>query len=108
MSQLRALMERILHRHAEIDEIKAEMREDYAEAKSAGYDKAALGAAIREVRSRAKADTPEAIERQAIVSLYLAEFDAPRAHMPAREAQTPSGAEAGSTVRTGAPIHEDA
>ena len=79
MSQLRQTMERILHLLTEIDEIKADVREVYAEAKSAGYDKTALGQAIREIRNRDKQDTAEAQERQAIVSLYLAEFDAPHA-----------------------------
>lgn len=80
MTQLRTLMERILALHAEEDEIKADRREVYAEAKAAGYDKTALGQAIREIRNRDKNATPEAEERQAIVSLYLAEFDAPRTH----------------------------
>jgi uncharacterized protein (UPF0335 family) len=79
MSELRQTMERILHLLTEIDEIKADVREVYAEAKSAGYDKTALGQAIREIRNRDKNATPEAEERQAIVSLYLAEFDAPHA-----------------------------
>lgn len=87
MSHLRSIIERILHRHAEIDEIKEGMRDDYAEAKSAGFDKTALGQAIREIRNRDKNATPEAIERQAIVSLYLAEYDAARpSHVHAREA----------------------
>ena len=80
MSELRTLMERILALHAEEDEIKADRREIYAEAKSAGYDKTALGQAIREIRNRDKAETPEAQERQALVSLYLADFDAPHVH----------------------------
>jgi len=78
MSQLRQTMERILDLLAAIDEIKADVREVYAEAKSAGYCKTALGQAIREIRNRDKQDTAEAQERQAIVSLYLAEFDAPQ------------------------------
>jgi uncharacterized protein (UPF0335 family) len=82
MSQLRQTMERILHLLTEIDEIKADVREVYAEAKSAGYCKTALGQAIREIRNRDKQDTAEAQERQAIVSLYLAEFDAfPPSHV---------------------------
>jgi uncharacterized protein (UPF0335 family) len=80
VSELRQTMERILHLLTEIDEIKADVREIYAEAKSAGYCKTALGQAIREIRNRDKQDTAEAQERQAIVSLYLAEFDAPRTH----------------------------
>lgn len=85
MSQLKSIMERILHLLAEVDEIKADVREIYREAKNAGLDKTALGQAIREIRNRDKADTPEAQERQALVSLYLADFDAP-SHVHTREA----------------------
>jgi uncharacterized protein (UPF0335 family) len=76
MSQLRQTMERILHRHAEIEEIKAEMKDDYAQAKSAGYCKTALGQAIREIRNREKNATVEAQELHSLVGLYLADFDA--------------------------------
>lgn len=82
MSQLRDVMKRILARHDQIDDIKAEIKQDYAEAKSAGYDKTALGQAIREIRNREKAEAPKAQETQALVDLYLAEFDGPsRTHM---------------------------
>lgn len=85
-------MQRIMKLLDEIDEIKSDVKEVYAEAKSAGYDKAALGAAIRAIRSRAKAETPAAEERAAIVDLYVSAFDnAPRTcvHVPAREATYP-------------------
>lgn len=78
MSELRQILETLLHRHTEIDEIKDDMRDDYKAAQSAGFDKAALGAAVREIRARAKAETPKAQERAALVDLYLAEYDAVR------------------------------
>lgn len=85
MSELRQIMEQILARHEAIDDIKDELRHDYLMAKSAGFDKTALGQAIREIRNRDKQDTAKAQETQALVSLYLAEFDGPsRTH--AREA----------------------
>lgn len=87
MSQLAQIMETILHRHAEIDEIKDVIKDDYATAQSAGYDKAALGAAIREIRARAKASTPKAQERAAQVELYIAEYDASHVRVGAREGE---------------------
>lgn len=83
MSQTRSLMQRIIRQLDEIEEIKADVREIYREAKNAGLCKTALGQAIREIRNRDKAETPEAQERQALVSLYLADFDA--AHAGARD-----------------------
>jgi uncharacterized protein (UPF0335 family) len=82
-------MQGIFARLDQIDDIKAEIKEEYAQAKAAGYDKTALGAAIREIRGRDKAQTPAAEERAAIVDLYVSTFDnAPRTyvHVPAREA----------------------
>ena len=81
-------MQGILARLDQIDDIKAEIKEEYAQAKAAGYDKTALGVAIREIRGRDKAQTPAAEERAAIVDLYVSTFDnAPRTyvHVLARE-----------------------
>lgn len=105
-------MQGIFARLDQIDDIKAEIKEEYAQAKAAGYDKTALGAAIREIRGRDKAQTPAAEERAAIVDLYVSTFDnAPRTyvHVPAREEaarQNPSEGEVGSAVRTGAPVSQ--
>lgn len=82
-------MQRIMSVLDDIDERKADIKEIYAEAKSQGYDKTALGLAIREIRGRDKAQTPAAEERAAIVDMYVSTFDnAPRTyvHVPAREA----------------------
>lgn len=81
-------MQRIMSVLDEIDERKADIKEIYAEASGHGFDKAAIGVAIREIRGRAKSDTPKAQERASIVELYVAAFDnAPRTyvHVPARE-----------------------
>ena len=87
---IKSLMQRIIRVLDEIDALKADSREIYAEAKSHGYDKTALGLAVRTIRNRDKAEGAEAIERAAIAELYIAEFDAPtgghtHAHAPARE-----------------------
>lgn len=86
------IMQRIMSVLDEIDERKGDIKEIYAEAKADGFDKAAIGAAIREIRGRAKAETPAAEERATIVELYVSAFDnAPRtcAHVPAREEAYP-------------------
>lgn len=81
MSELRAMMDRILNTLAEEDEIKAGRRQIYADAQAAGYNKTALGLAIREIRARGKVETPAQIERQSVADLYIAEYDAPRVHV---------------------------
>ncbi len=102
--QLKTIMERILRLHAEEEEIKADRREVYAEAKANGYDKTALGAAIAAIRKRERLGENVVAERETIADLYLAAYDAPRAHTHAHEAETPSGADTGSDVRAVAPI----
>lgn len=87
--QLKTIIERILRLHAEEDEIKADRREVYAEAKSHGYDKTALGAAVSIIRKREK-DAAGFEERNAIVDLYLSTFDGSshvRAYARTREAE---------------------
>lgn len=108
--ELRQTMKRLMSIHDEIDEKKLDLKTVYADAKSAGFDKTALGLAIRQIRSREKNETPAAQERSAMVELYVSAFDnAPRTyvHVPARQAaqrQNPSEGEVGSAVRDGAPV----
>lgn len=90
--ELRQTMKRLMSIHDEIDEKKLDLKSVYADAKSAGFDKAALGLAIRQIRGREKAETPAAEERAAIVDLYVSAFDsAPLTyvHVPAREGTYP-------------------
>ena len=70
----RSIMQRILRLLEEIDALKVDIREVYAEARSLGYDKAAMGEAIRLIRKREK-DSSGFEERNAIVELYIAAFD---------------------------------
>ncbi len=82
--QLKSVIERILRIHEEEDELKADRREVYAEAKANGYDKTALGAAVSIIRKREK-DAAGFEERNAMVDLYLAAFDgSSHTHAPAR------------------------
>lgn len=87
--QVKSIIERILRLHAEEAEIAADRREVYAEAKANGYDKTALGAAVRAIRQRDKVGEAAIAELETIVSLYLAAYDGPsrtHVHVPAREA----------------------
>ncbi|MBD3844247.1 DUF2312 domain-containing protein [Bosea sp. SSUT16] len=83
--QVVTLIERILRTHAEEDEIKADRKEIYAEAASHGFDKSALGLAVRTIRQRGKAETPAAVERQTIADVYIEAFDASQIRVGARE-----------------------
>ncbi len=87
--QIRSIIERILRLHAESDELAADIREVYGEAKTNGYDKTALGAAVRAIRQRDKIGEAAIAERETVVGLYLAAYDGAshvRVGAPAREA----------------------
>lgn len=75
--QLRSIIQRILKLHEEEEEIRADRREVYAEAKANGYDKTALGAAVAAIRKREKLGEEAVAERETIVDLYVAAYDAP-------------------------------
>lgn len=84
-AQLKSIIERILRLHAEADELKADIREVYGEAKANGYDKTALGAAVALIRKRDRLGEDAIAERETIVGLYLDAYDnAPRAHTHTR------------------------
>ncbi len=76
-AQVKSIIERILKLHAEEAEIAADRREIYAEAKAAGYDKTALGDAVRAIRHREKVGEAAVSERETIAGLYLAAYDGP-------------------------------
>lgn len=77
-------MERILRLHEQIDELKLGIREIYAEEKSDGGDKTAMGSAVSIIRKRAK-DKTAFDNREALVDVYLNAFHGP-SHTHAREA----------------------
>lgn len=82
---LKSIIERILRIHAEADELKADIRQVYGEAKANGYDKTALGAAVALIRKRDRLGEDAIAERETIVGLYLDAYDnAPRAHTHTR------------------------
>ena len=83
-NHIKAFVERILRLKGEQDALSADIREIYAEAKSMGFDKTALGQVVSIVRKREK-DSAKFDELNAIVDLYLAAVDggtsdATRAH----------------------------
>lgn len=86
--QLKSIMQRILRLHAEEEEIAADRREVYAEAKANGYDKTLLGRAIATIRKRDKHGEAAIAESDAIISLYVEAYDGTsRAHTHTRETE---------------------
>lgn len=75
MTEVRAIIERILRLKAEQDALGEDIREIYAEAKSSGFDKTALGQAVALIRKREKKGADALDELDALVSTYLAAFD---------------------------------
>lgn len=75
--QLKSIIERILRLHQEEDELKADRREIYAEAKANGYDKTALGAAVSLIRKKEKLGVDDFDQRDAMVALYVASYEGP-------------------------------
>lgn len=82
--QLRAFIDRVLRLKAEQDDLAADIRDTYAEAKAAGYDKTAIGAVVSYLRKRDK-DAAKLDEQSAMFDLYLAAYQGgPRTHAHAR------------------------
>ena len=96
-AQVKSILERILRLKEEQDALSEDIKEVYAEAKSNGFDKTALGIVVTAVRKRDK--NPEKYaEHDQLASLYLAAYDgvgttianiSTGAHTPARDASKP-------------------
>lgn len=72
--QLRAFVERILRLKEEQDTLAGDIREVYAEAKSMGFDKTAMGQLVGYIRKKDK--NPEKVaEQSALFDLYLTEYE---------------------------------
>ncbi|SCB51708.1 Uncharacterized conserved protein, UPF0335 family [Bradyrhizobium yuanmingense] len=69
-SQLKALVERINKLMDDRDEVSSDIRDVFAEAKSAGYDLPALRAIIRAQRENAE----KRRNREAMIDLYSSEL----------------------------------
>lgn len=89
MSDLPAIIEDILALHAEEDEIKVSRKRIYADAQAAGFNKSAIGLAVRTIRDSRKQETPAALEKQSLAEQYVAEYEAHErsrlAHVHVRE-----------------------
>jgi uncharacterized protein (UPF0335 family) len=83
--QLASFIDRILRLREEIDGIQSDVKEIYAEAKSMGFDKTAMGALVAELRKRAK-DAPGADEAAAVLDLYREAYHRAASHTHTREA----------------------
>jgi len=71
--QVKSILERILRLKEEQDALAEDIREVYAEAKSNGYDKTALGQAVSAIRKKQK-DPLKFEETGSVVDLYLGAF----------------------------------
>ena len=72
--QLRSIVDRILRLKAEQDDLAADIREIYAEAKGNGWDKTALGQLVSHIRKRDK--NPEKFaEGNAVFDVYLSAYE---------------------------------
>jgi uncharacterized protein (UPF0335 family) len=101
---LLAACERIERLQEEKRTIQDDIKEIYADVADRGFDKKALRAVVK----RRGQEPDERTEFETIVQLYEQEIsNASREHTRDTR-ELPSGAEAGSAVRAGAPIREDA
>lgn len=78
--QLRSIVDRILRLKAEQDDLAADIREIYAEAKGNGYDKTALGQLVSYIRKRDK-DPEKFAEGNAVFDLYLTAYENSDVHV---------------------------
>jgi uncharacterized protein (UPF0335 family) len=100
---LRSFVERIEHVKDEIDALNQDVRDIYAEAKSAGFDKTALGQVVAIRRKEAK--NPDAFaEKQALVDLYLETLGASHTHTCARESRIEVAATAVAVATRNRPV----
>lgn len=82
--QLRSIIDRILRLKEGQDEIGNDVKEIYAEAKSNGYDKTAIGKVVAHLRARGK-DASKFDEQEAIFALYLSDYTGTPSHAHAHE-----------------------
>jgi uncharacterized protein (UPF0335 family) len=82
---IRSYVDRILRLKEEEDGLKSDIKDIYAEAKSNGFDKTALGDLVTHLRKQAKNPEKQA-ERSSLFDLYLDAYEnAPLTHTHTRE-----------------------
>jgi uncharacterized protein (UPF0335 family) len=82
-AQIKAFIDRILRLKEEQDSIGNDIRDIYAEAKSMGFDKTAMGNVVAHLRKVAKKGHDTVAEQGAIFDLYLAAYEGNGSHAPA-------------------------
>lgn len=82
-AQIRAFVDRILRLKEEQDTIGEDIRYIYAEAKSMGFDKTAMGNVVAHLRKVAKKGHDTVAEQGAIFDLYLCAYESKSPHAPA-------------------------
>jgi uncharacterized protein (UPF0335 family) len=68
---LRSFVDRVLRLKEEQDNISADIRDIYAEAKGVGFDKTALGQVVAHLRKVDKIGTSAVEEKQSVFDMYL-------------------------------------
>ncbi|QGJ74714.1 GapR family DNA-binding domain-containing protein [Sinorhizobium meliloti] len=82
-AQIRAFIDRILRLKEEQDTIGEDIRDIYADAKSMGFDKTAMGNVVAHLRKVAKKGHDTVAEQGAIFDLYLCAYEGKSSHAPA-------------------------
>jgi uncharacterized protein (UPF0335 family) len=82
-AQIKAFIDRILRLKEEQDTIGEDIRDIYAEAKSMGFDKTAMGNVVAHLRKVAKKGSDTVAEQGAIFDLYLCAYEGKSSHAPA-------------------------
>jgi uncharacterized protein (UPF0335 family) len=82
-TQIKAFIDRILRLKEEQDTIGEDIRDIYAEAKSMGFDKTAMGNVVAHLRKVAKKGSDTVAEQGAIFDLYLCAYEGKSPHAPA-------------------------
>ncbi|PND29041.1 GapR family DNA-binding domain-containing protein [Sinorhizobium sp. M4_45] len=82
-AQIKAFIDRILRLKEEQDTIGEDIRDIYAEAKSMGFDKTAMGNVVAHLRKVAKKGSDTVAEQGAIFDLYLCAYEGKSPHAPA-------------------------
>lgn len=82
-AQIKAFIDRILRLKEEQDTIGEDIRDVYAEAKSMGFDKTAMGNVVAHLRKVAKKGHDTVAEQGAIFDLYLSAYEGKSPHAPA-------------------------
>lgn len=82
-AQIKAFIDRILRLKEEQDTIGEDIRDIYAEAKSMGFDKTAMGNVVAHLRKVSKKGHDTVAEQGAIFDLYLCAYEGKSSHAPA-------------------------